>query len=141
MSIEKVVYQAHAKATGGRDGRATSSDGVLDVKLGVPKEMGGAGGAVTNPEQLFAAGYSACFLGALKFVAAKEKVKIPADAAIEATVGIGEIPNGFGIEVQLDISLPGVERSVAEALVKKAHEVCPYSNATRGNIDVTLNVK
>ncbi|WP_279023655.1 organic hydroperoxide resistance protein [Gibbsiella quercinecans] len=141
MSIEKIVYQAHAKATGGRDGRATSSDGVLDVKLGVPKEMGGAGGAVTNPEQLFAAGYSACFLGALKFVAAKEKVKIPADAAIEATVGIGEIPNGFGIEVQLDISLPGVERSVAEALVKKAHEVCPYSNATRGNIDVTLNVK
>lgn len=141
MSIEKVVYQAHAKATGGRDGRATSSDGVLDVKLGVPKEMGGAGGAATNPEQLFAAGYSACFLGALKFVAAKEKVKIPADAAIEATVGIGEIPNGFGIEVQLDITLPGVERSVAEALVKKAHEVCPYSNATRGNIDVTLNVK
>lgn len=141
MSIEKVVYQAHAKATGGRDGRATSSDGVLDVKLGVPKEMGGAGGTVTNPEQLFAAGYSACFLGALKFVAAKEKVKIPADAAIEATVGIGEIPNGFGIEVQLDITLPGVERSVAEALVKKAHEVCPYSNATRGNIDVTLNVK
>ncbi|MGL6019751.1 MAG: organic hydroperoxide resistance protein [Gibbsiella quercinecans] len=141
MSIEKIVYQAHAKATGGRDGRATSSDGVLDVKLGVPKEMGGAGGAVTNPEQLFAAGYSACFLGALKFVAAKEKVKIPADAAIEATVGIGEIPNGFGIEVQLDITLPGVERSVAEALVKKAHEVCPYSNATRGNIDVTLNVK
>ena len=141
MSIEKVVYRAHAKATGGRDGRATSSDGVLDVKLGVPKEMGGAGGDVTNPEQLFAAGYSACFLGALKFVAAKEKVKIPADAAIEGTVGIGEIPNGFGIEVRLDISLPGVERSVAEALVQKAHVVCPYSNATRGNIDVILNVK
>ncbi|MDK1705482.1 organic hydroperoxide resistance protein [Serratia rubidaea] len=141
MSIEKVVYRAHAKATGGRDGRATSSDGVLDVKLGVPKEMGGAGGDVTNPEQLFAAGYSACFLGALKFVAAKEKVKIPADAAIEGTVGIGEISNGFGIEVQLDISLPGVERSVAEALVQKAHVVCPYSNATRGNIDVILNVK
>ncbi|HGM5491168.1 TPA: organic hydroperoxide resistance protein [Serratia fonticola] len=141
MSIEKVVYRAHAKATGGRDGRATSSDGVLDVKLGVPKEMGGAGGEVTNPEQLFAAGYSACFLGALKFVASKEKVKIPAEASIEGTVGIGEIPNGFGIEVQLDISLPGVERSVAEDLVKKAHVVCPYSNATRGNIDVTLNVK
>ncbi|ERK07339.1 Organic hydroperoxide resistance protein [Serratia fonticola AU-P3(3)] len=141
MSIEKVVYRAHAKATGGRDGRATSSDGVLDVKLGVPKEMGGAGGEVTNPEQLFAAGYSACFLGALKFVASKEKVKIPAEAFIEGTVGIGEIPNGFGIEVQLDISLPGVERSVAEDLVKKAHVVCPYSNATRGNIDVTLNIK
>lgn len=89
MSIEKVVYRAHATATGGRDGRATSSDGVLDVKLGVPKEMGGAGGEVTNPEQLFAAGYSACFLGALKFVAAKEKVKIPAEAKIDGTVGIG----------------------------------------------------
>ncbi|HDL8431694.1 organic hydroperoxide resistance protein [Yersinia enterocolitica] len=141
MSIEKVVYRAKAKATGGRDGRATSSDGVLDVKLGVPKEMGGAGGAVTNPEQLFAAGYSACFLGALKFVASKEKVKIPDDASIEGTVGIGAIPTGFGIEVQLDISLPGIERGVAEDLVKKAHVVCPYSNATRGNIDVTLNIK
>lgn len=141
MSIEKVVYRAKAKATGGRDGRATSSDGVLDVKLDVPKEMGGAGGAVTNPEQLFAAGYSACFLGALKFVASKEKVKIPDDASIEGTVGIGAIPTGFGIEVQLDISLPGIERSVAEDLVKKAHVVCPYSNATRGNIDVTLNIK
>ncbi|HHH0219015.1 TPA: organic hydroperoxide resistance protein [Yersinia enterocolitica] len=141
MSIEKVVYRAKAKATGGRDGRATSSDGVLDVKLGVPKEMGGAGGAVTNPEQLFAAGYSACFLGALKFVASKEKVKIPDDASIEGTVGIGAIPTGFGIEVQLDISLPGIQRSVAEDLVKKAHVVCPYSNATRGNIDVTLNIK
>lgn len=141
MSIEKVVYRAKAKATGGRDGRATSSDGVLDVKLGVPKEMGSAGGAVTNPEQLFAAGYSACFLGALKFVASKEKVKIPDDASIEGTVGIGAIPTGFGIEVQLDISLPGIERSVAEDLVKKAHVVCPYSNATRGNIDVTLNIK
>ncbi|WP_145519760.1 organic hydroperoxide resistance protein [Yersinia mollaretii] len=141
MSIEKVVYRAKAKATGGRDGRAISSDGVLDVKLGVPKEMGGAGGAVTNPEQLFAAGYSACFLGALKFVASKEKIKIPDDASIEGTVGIGAIPTGFGIEVQLDISLPGIERSVAEDLVKKAHVVCPYSNATRGNIDVTLNIK
>ncbi|CFQ95083.1 MULTISPECIES: organic hydroperoxide resistance protein [Yersinia] len=141
MSIEKVVYRAKAKATGGRDGRATSSDGVLDVKLGVPKEMGGAGGAVTNPEQLFAAGYSACFLGALKFVASKEKIKIPDDANIEGTVGIGAIPTGFGIEVQLDISLPGIERSAADDLVKKAHIVCPYSNATRGNIDVTLNIK
>ncbi|OWF75704.1 organic hydroperoxide resistance protein [Yersinia frederiksenii] len=141
MSIEKVVYRAKAKATGGRDGRATSSDGVLDVKLGVPKEMGGAGGAVTNPEQLFAAGYSACFLGALKFVASKEKIKVPDDASIKGTVGIGAIPTGFGIEVQLDISLPGIERSVAEDLVKKAHVVCPYSNATRGNIDVTLNIK
>ncbi|WP_369789390.1 organic hydroperoxide resistance protein [Rouxiella sp. WC2420] len=141
MSIEKVVYTAHATATGGRDGRATSSDGVLDVKLGLPKEMGGAGGEVSNPEQLFAAGYSACFLGALKHVASLEKVRIPADAKIEGAVGIGEIPGGFGIEVALDITLPGIERSVAEALVEKAHKVCPYSNATRGNIDVTLTVK
>ncbi len=141
MSIEKVVYRAHATATGGRDGRATSSDGVLDVKLGLPKEMGGAGGEVTNPEQLFAAGYSACFLGALKHVASLEKVRIPADAKIAGAVGIGEIPGGFGIEVALEITLPGIERSVAEDLVAKAHKVCPYSNATRGNIDVTLTVK
>jgi len=141
MSIEQVVYRAHATATGGRDGRATSSDGVLDVKLGLPKEMGGAGGEVSNPEQLFAAGYSACFLGALKHVASLEKVRIPADAKIDGAVGIGAIPGGFGIEVQLDITLPGIERSVAEDLVEKAHQVCPYSNATRGNIDVTLNVK
>ncbi|MCC3748350.1 organic hydroperoxide resistance protein [Rouxiella badensis] len=141
MSIEKVIYRAHASATGGRDGRATSSDGVLDVKLGLPKEMGGAGGEVTNPEQLFAAGYSACFLGALKHVASLEKVRIPADAKIEGAVGIGQIPGGFGIEVALDITLPGIERRVAEDLVEKAHQVCPYSNATRGNIDVTLTVK
>lgn len=140
MSIEKIVYRAHASATGGRDGRAVSDDGVLDVKLGVPKEMGGMGGG-TNPEQLFAAGYSACFLGAMKAVAAKEKIKIPADAKIEGAVGIGEILGGYGIEVQLDITLPGMERSEAEALVAKAHKVCPYSNATRGNIDVTLNIK
>jgi Ohr subfamily peroxiredoxin len=140
MSIEKVLYRATAQATGGRDGRAVSSDNVLDVKLATPRELGGAGGEGTNPEQLFAAGYSACFLGALKFVASKEKVALPADTNIEGTVGIGQIPTGFGIEVALKISLPGIEKSVAEALVQKAHIVCPYSNATRGNIDVTLTV-
>lgn len=140
MSIEKVIYRAKAKATGGRDGRATSSDGVLDVKLGLPKEMGGQGGAVTNPEQLFAAGYSACFLGALKHVAAQAKTVLPAETFIEGTVGIGAIATGFAIEVQLEIHLPGVERSVAEDLVQKAHVVCPYSNATRNNIDVSLQV-
>ena len=140
MSLEKVVYRAKAKATGGRDGRAVSSDGVLDIKLGVPKEMGGAGGEVTNPEQLFAAGYSACFLGALKHVASQEQKKIPQDAYIEGQVGIGPIPTGFGIEAQLDIHLPGMDRQEAEELVQKAHIVCPYSNATRDNIDVTLNV-
>jgi len=140
MSIEKVLYTAHATATGGRDGRAASSDKALDVSLSTPRELGGAGGSGTNPEQLFAAGYSACFLGALKFVAGQAKIALPADISINGSVGIGQIPNGFGIEVALQISLPGVAREVAEDLVAKAHVVCPYSNATRGNIDVTLTV-
>jgi Ohr subfamily peroxiredoxin len=140
MSIEKVLYRAHAKATGGRDGHASSSDGVLDVKLTTPKELGGNGATGTNPEQLFAAGYSACFLGALKFVAGQQKRVLPADTRIEGSVGIGPIPTGFGIEVELKIHIPGLDRTEAEALVQKAHVVCPYSNATRGNIDVTLTV-
>ncbi|MGM3182706.1 organic hydroperoxide resistance protein [Dickeya oryzae] len=140
MSIEKVLYVAHAQATGGRDGRAVSSDQQLDVKLTTPRELGGAGGEGTNPEQLFAAGYSACFLGALKFVGARDKVSIPAGTTINGSVGIGAIPNGFGIEVELKITLPGVDRAVAADLVQKAHIVCPYSNATRGNIDVKLTV-
>ncbi|ALB61534.1 Organic hydroperoxide resistance protein [Cronobacter condimenti 1330] len=140
MSLENVIYRAKAKATGGRDGRATSSDGVLDVKLGVPKEMGGMGGDVTNPEQLFAAGYSACFLGAMKFVSARDKIAMPKDAFIEGEVGIGPLPTGFGIEATLNIHLPGMDESEAQKLVDAAHIVCPYSNATRGNIDVTLNI-
>jgi Ohr subfamily peroxiredoxin len=140
MALEKVLYTAHATSTGGRDGRARSSDGVLDVQLSVPKEMGGAGGPGTNPEQLFAAGYSACFIGALKAVAAKQKVQVPADTSITADVGIGPIPTGFSIQVTLNISLPGMDREAARQLVDAAHQVCPYSNATRGNIDVTLNV-
>ena len=140
MAIENVLYRAHAKATGGRDGHATSSDGVLDVKLTTPKELGGAGDTGTNPEQLFAAGYSACFLGALKYVAGQQKRSLPADTSIEGNVGIGPIPTGFGIEVELKIHLPGLDRAEAEALVQKAHIVCPYSNATRGNIDVKLVV-
>lgn len=140
MSIEKVLYRAHAKASGGRDGRAVSSDGVLDVKLSTPKELGGAGGAATNPEQLFAAGYSACFLGAMKFAAARDKIALPADVSVDGSVGIGAIPTGFGIEVELKISLPGLARAEAEALIAKAHIVCPYSNATRGNIDVVLTL-
>jgi osmotically inducible protein OsmC len=140
MSLEKVLYTAHAKVTGGRDGRAVSSDGVLDVKLTTPKELGGAGAAGTNPEQLFAAGYSACFIGALKFVAGRDKIAIPSDVSIEGNVGIGPLPTGFGIEAKLKISLPGMDRAAAEALVQKAHVVCPYSNATRGNIDVKLEV-
>ena len=137
--VEKVVYQGHATAIGGRDGTVKSSDGLIDLKLVVPKEMGGAGGGV-NPEQLFAAGYSACFLGAMKFVAGTQKLTLPADASINATVGIGQIPAGFGIEVQMVVSLPGMDRVVAQALIDKAHQVCPYSNATRGNIEVTLTL-
>jgi lipoyl-dependent peroxiredoxin len=140
MSIEKVLYRAHARATGGRDGRAVVPESNLDVKLTTPRELGGAGGAGANPEQLFAAGYSACFIGAMKFVAARDKIALPADVSIDGSVGIGVIPNGFGIEVKLKISLPGLPRDVAQALVDKAHVVCPYSNATRGNIDVTLTL-
>ena len=137
--LEKVLYHAHATSTGGRDGTAKSSDGLLDVKLSVPKEMGGGGGGV-NPEQLFAAGYSACFIGAMKFVAGTQKIALPADTTINATVGIGPIPAGFGIEVQLEVSIPGMEKAAAQALVDKAHQVCPYSNATRGNIEVAITV-
>ena len=140
MSVPNVLYTAHATATGGREGHAKSSDGILDIKLSTPRELGGAGGNGTNPEQLFAAGYSACFLGALRFVAGKEGVAIPADATIEGSVGIGPIPTGFGIEVELRIHVPGLPREQVQALVDKAHIVCPYSNATRGNIDVTLTV-
>ncbi len=140
MSIEKVIYRAHAKATGGREGRAVSSDNVLDVQLTTPLELGGAGNVGTNPEQLFAAGYSACFLGAMKFVASRDKVALPVDVSVSGVVGIGPIPTGFGIEVDLQVSLPGMDRDDAESLVQKAHIVCPYSNATRGNIDVRLSV-
>ena len=136
----QVLYSAHASATGGRDGRAQSDDGVLDIQLTVPKELGGNGATGTNPEQLFAAGYSACFLGAIKFVAGKAKVSVPADAKVSGTVGIGQIPAGFGITVALDVSLPGLDRATAENLVAEAHKVCPYSNATRNNIDVNIRV-
>jgi Ohr subfamily peroxiredoxin len=137
--VEKVIYQAHATSTGGRDGTTKTSDRLLELRLAVPKEMGGAGGGV-NPEQLFAAGYSACFIGAMKYVAAAQKLAMPVDASIDATVGIGAIPAGFGIEVQMVVHLPGMERETALALINKAHEVCPYSNATRGNIEVTLTL-
>lgn len=139
QKLDKVVYRAQATSTGGRDGSARSSDGQLELKLGIPKEMGGNGQGV-NPEQLFAAGYSACFIGAMRFVAGQSKQVLPADTKIDATVGIGPIPNGFGIEVALAVHIPGWEREAAEALVQKAHIVCPYSNATRGNIEVTLSV-
>ena len=140
MALDKVLYTAHATATGGRTGTAESSDGVLKVALSTPKELGGAGGPGTNPEQMFAAGYAACFIGAMKAVGAKMKLKVPDDVSISADVGIGPIPAGFGIQVAMRVSLPGVDRAQAEALVAAAHQVCPYSNATRGNIAVDITI-
>ncbi len=140
QKIEKTIYTAYTHTTGGRDGKAISSDKLLEVQLAVPKEMGGSG-AATNPEQLFAAGYSACFMGAIRHVAAQKKVSVPADTSIDAAVDIGPIPQGFGIAVKLDIHLPGLEKEVAQDLINSAHQICPYSNATRGNIEVTLNLK
>jgi Ohr subfamily peroxiredoxin len=140
MSLDKVLYTAHATATGGRAGTARSDDGALSLTLSTPKELGGAGGSGTNPEQMFAAGYSACFIGAMKAVAGGKKIALPADVSITADVGIGPIPGGFGIQVAMAISIPGMDKASAEALVAAAHQVCPYSNATRGNIDVSLMV-
>jgi Ohr subfamily peroxiredoxin len=135
----QILYTAEATAWGGREGRASTSDGILDVPLAVPKELGGHGGA-TNPEQLFAAGFAACFHSALKVVGRREKVDV-SESAVTARVGLGmNSEGGFNIEVELEAELPDTERSVAEDLVAKAHRVCPYSNATRGNVDVTLTV-
>ncbi len=140
MAIDTALYTATATATGGRAGTSRTPDGTLQLTLSTPKELGGAGGAGTNPEQLFAAGYSACFIGAMKAVGGMQKIKVPDDVSITAQVGIGPIPGGFGIQVAMQISVPGFSREDAEKLVAAAHQVCPYSNATRGNIDVTLTV-
>jgi osmotically inducible protein OsmC len=144
MAIKSAVYTAHAHTTGGRTGTSKTDDGRLEVTLDTPKAMGGNDGPGTNPEQLFAAGYSACFLGALKAVARNEKVKIPDETAIDASVSFGENANegekGFNIAVELKVTIPGFDKVQAEDLVHKAHEVCPYSNATRGNVDVQLTV-
>ena len=135
--LDQVLYTAQTHTTGGRDGQAKSSDARLNIALSSP----GTTGNGTNPEQLFAAGYSACFIGALKAVAGMQKITLPSDTSIDASVDLGKIPNGYGIAVRLDISLPGMEAAAAQALVDAAHQVCPYSNATRGNIDVTLTLK
>jgi Ohr subfamily peroxiredoxin len=140
MSVN-VLYSTRATATGGRDGTARTEQGNLDLKLATPKELGGAGGDGANPEQLFAAGYSPCFIGALKVAGQQLKVKVPADTQVTATVGIGpRAEGGFGITADLAVSLPGLDRADAERLVEAAHQICPYSNATRGNIDVGLTV-
>lgn len=136
-----VKYHTTATASGGRDGEARTEDGSFAVKLSTPRELGGAGGTGNNPEQLFAAGYSACFLGAMKAVAGGEKLRVPADTTVTATVGTGpRSEGGFGITADLRISLPGLDRVDAERLVHAAHQICPYSNATRGNVDVGLTV-
>ena len=143
MAIDKALYTAHATSTGGRAGTTESSDGAIKLTLSTPKELGGGGGAGTNPEQLFAAGYSACFIGAMKAVAGKQKINLPGEVSIKSSVSIGPMTGkegAFGIAVTMEISIPGMDKAAAEALVKTAHEVCPYSNATRGNIDVDLKV-
>ena len=143
MAIDKAVYTAHATSTGGRTGSTASSDGKIQLQLSTPKELGGDDGPGTNPEQLFASGYSACFIGAMKAVAARQKVVLPAEVSISAEVSIGPMtgkPGAFGIAVSMAVSVPGMDRAAAEALVAAAHEVCPYSNATRGNVDVVLTV-
>ncbi|MEW9797275.1 organic hydroperoxide resistance protein [Alteromonas sp. CYL-A6] len=138
----KALYTATAKATGGRDGRAVSSDNKLDVALSTPAGLGGAGGDGTNPEQLFAAGYSACYIGALKFVAGQKKVSLPNDLSVESDVGIGENDRGVGFAISVDmrVSLPGIDKETGNMLIEEAHKVCPYSNATRGNIDITTTL-
>lgn len=139
--MTKILYETTATATGGRDGRARTVDGSFEVKLATPKELGGSGDG-NNPEQLFASGYSACFLGAMRFVSSRDKsIKVPDDASVSATVGIGPRDDeGFGLTVRLVVSLPGVARDAAEALISAADRICPYSHATRGNIDVSLAV-
>ncbi|MBG6070703.1 MULTISPECIES: organic hydroperoxide resistance protein [unclassified Polaromonas] len=135
--LDQVLYTAQTNTTGGRDGQAKSSDARLNVNLSSP----GTTGNGTNPEQLFAAGYSACFIGAMKAVAGTKNITLPADISIDASVDLGKIPNGYGIAVRMEISLPGMDAAAAQDLIDAAHQVCPYSNATRGNIDVTLTLK
>ena len=134
--LEKVLYTAKTHTTGGRDGASHSSDGRLDIKLSSP----GTAGNGTNPEQLFAAGWSACFIGAMGVAAAKAKVTLPADRAVDAEVDLGTNDGGYLLRARLNVSLPGLEREVAQSIVEAAHQICPYSKATRGNIDVAINV-
>ena len=137
VQLEKVLYTAHAHTTGGRDGHSKSDDGRLDVALSSP----GTAGTGTNPEQLFAAGYSACFVGAMKAVAGMKKITLPADLSVNASVDLGKIPAGYGIAVRMEVDLPGMDRAAAQDLIDAAHQVCPYSNATRGNIEVAISLK
>ncbi|MGI2142783.1 organic hydroperoxide resistance protein [Shewanella frigidimarina] len=138
--LQNIAYTAKVTATGGREGVAKSNDGRLDLTLSTPKGLGGDDGQGTNPEQLFAAGYAACFIGALKVVAAQENRRLPNDTYINSEVSIGAIEEGFGIAVKLAVSLGDMDRFDAQKMVETAHKICPYSSATRGNIDITLSV-
>lgn len=137
-----ILYRTQVTATGGRTGKASTADGAFSVALVTPKELGGPGGEGNNPEQLFAAGYAACFLGALKFVAGQRKLAIPEDSIVTAAVGIGKRDDGegFGLDVALTIALPGIEANIARELVDQAHIVCPYSHLTRNGLDVRLSL-
>jgi Ohr subfamily peroxiredoxin len=138
----QAIYKTTMTSTGGRSGSSVSEDGNFTLDLSTPKELGGAGGEGTNPEQLFAAGYSACYIGALQFVASQQKLKLPAGTQVTATIGIGENPRGIGFNISADliVALPGMDKAAAEKLAEDAHQVCPYSNATRGNIDTSTEV-
>ena len=138
--LQNIAYTAKATATGGREGSAKSDDARLNLTLSTPKGLGGDDGQGTNPEQLFAAGYAACFIGALKFVAGQEKITLPSDTYINSEVAIGAVEGGFGIAVKLAVSLGDMDKNEAQVMVDKAHQVCPYSNATRGNIDIVLSI-
>ena len=138
--LDTVEYEAHARCTGGREGRVVSSDGALDLDLGMPKELTGKGGDGSNPEQLFAASYSAAFIGAMRAVGEMREIELPEDITIDATVGVGTAPGGYGIQVTMNVHIPGMDKSQTEVIVKDAHQVCSLSNATRNNIDVHLNV-
>ena len=140
MTPEKILYEATVTATGGRAGRVEASDGSLTMALSVPKALGGPGGDGSNPEQLFAAGYAACFMGAVGLVGRQRKLTIPADATVTATVGIGPVEPGYALAVELAVSLPGLDRATAMEVVEGAHQRCPYSHATRGNVAVKLTV-
>jgi Ohr subfamily peroxiredoxin len=143
MAIDQALYTARATSSGGRTGSTESSDGKIKLQLSTPKALGGDDGPGTNPEQLFASGYSACFIGAMKAVAARQRITLPAEVSITSEVGIGPMTGkagAFNIAVAMTVSVPGMDRAAAEALVKAAHEVCPYSNATRGNVDVHFSV-
>ncbi|MFV0491520.1 MAG: organic hydroperoxide resistance protein [Pseudorhodobacter sp.] len=140
MTLEKIIYTAEMTSAAGRQGRSNRPDGSFPLVLTVPKELGGPGGEGTNPEELFAAGYSACFIGALKLVGRQRKIALPEDLQVTAKVAMGPVPTGYGLAVELVIELPGIERALAEEIVEGAHQRCPYSNATRGNIDVTLTL-